>query len=140
MLEANIEKGYIPVFRILTEMKALDTDDLNYMIQRILDRAIHISGRENYRTLHRREDGTIWIEMEDIMARLKRWPSNWRGYPRKTEIFYILIPLKGVDALRDAVRFAEAFEYNESPRVYWRVKLSKDESHGPEKISPEVHG
>jgi hypothetical protein len=78
--------------------------------------------------------------MEDIMARLKRWPSNWRGYPRKTEIFYILIPLKGVDALRDAVRFAEAFEYNESPRVYWRVKLSKDESHGPEKISPEVHG
>jgi hypothetical protein len=28
----------------------------------------------------------------------------------------------------------------ESPRVYWRVKLSKDELHGTEKISPEVHG
>jgi hypothetical protein len=28
----------------------------------------------------------------------------------------------------------------ESPRVYWRVKLSKDEPHGTEKISPEVHG
>jgi transposase len=29
---------------------------------------------------------------------------------------------------------------DESPRVYWRVKLSKDEPHGTEKISPEVHG
>ena len=28
----------------------------------------------------------------------------------------------------------------ESPRVYWRVKLSKDEPHGTEKITPEVHG
>jgi hypothetical protein len=28
----------------------------------------------------------------------------------------------------------------ESSRVYWRVKLSKDEPHGTEKISPEVHG
>jgi hypothetical protein len=32
------------------------------------------------------------------------------------------------------------FEGAESPRVYWRVKLSKDEPHGTEKISPEVHG
>jgi hypothetical protein len=31
-------------------------------------------------------------------------------------------------------------QINESPRVYWRVKLSKDEPHGTEKISPEVHG
>jgi predicted site-specific integrase-resolvase len=31
-------------------------------------------------------------------------------------------------------------EPSESPRVYWRVKLSKDEPHGTEKISPEVHG
>jgi hypothetical protein len=29
---------------------------------------------------------------------------------------------------------------SESPRVYWRVKLSKDEPHGTEKITPEVHG
>ena len=29
---------------------------------------------------------------------------------------------------------------SESPRVYWRVKLSKDEPHGTEKIPPEVHG
>jgi transposase len=31
-------------------------------------------------------------------------------------------------------------QVNESPRVYWRVKLSKDEPHGTEKITPEVHG
>ncbi len=28
----------------------------------------------------------------------------------------------------------------EPPRVYRRVKLSKDEPYGEEKITPEVHG
>jgi hypothetical protein len=37
-------------------------------------------------------------------------------------------------------RFAGRQRRIESPRVYWRVKLSKDEPHGTEKISPEVHG
>ncbi len=31
-------------------------------------------------------------------------------------------------------------QLSEPPRVYRRVKLSKDEPYGEEKITPEVHG
>ena len=68
-----------------------------------------------------------------------------------TSALSLLAHEEGYDPIEDRLRaniratieavFEEELEgLLESPRVYWRVKLSKDEPHGTEKISPEVHG
>jgi hypothetical protein len=51
-----------------------------------------------------------------------------------------LAPYEEDDEFNLVLSHGAPVKTTESPRVYWRVKLSKDEPHGTEKISPEVHG
>lgn len=91
-------KKFVPIVKHLKGKVAISERQLDTLIDQLCKGAVCFGGNINFSNADWPGDGRIMFNREVLQEELHHWMISWRGYPRKTEVYYLLFPLRMISA------------------------------------------
>lgn len=83
---------FVPIMKHLKDKVAISLPQFDVLIEQLWDGAVGFGGNSGMGKETWTGDGRMVFELDALKKVLSSWPLDWRGHPRKTEVFYLLFP------------------------------------------------